>query len=262
MIYIQKRRTPDMVGKKAKELMKAPENGYSAIVLPKDSEKLRNLFDQMPKDAIREALDKEQHGLCAYCMGRIDFRKRDSVRIEHYQALSENKKLALDYQNYLGVCFGGEKEKEEKPHILCCDAARGEKSLTINPWDKRQMEAIGYRKNGEVFVSNKKGLPPELVRQMQKDIDQVLVLNGKKDKEGKIIFDTATKLVAKRRSIYDSVCTQFERWDKKKCLTVEFLKDRIRHLEKQLEDDKTADEYIGVRLYFFKRKYEKLLKNS
>ncbi len=258
MIYIQKRRTPAVVSMRAKELIKAPENDYSAISLPKDSGKLRHLFDQMPKEVIREALDKEQHGLCDYCMGRIDFRKKDSVRIEHYQALSENKKLALDYQNYLGVCFGGEKEKEEKPHILCCDAARGEKKLTINPRDRRQMEAIGYRKNGEIFVSNKTGLSPEVVFQMQKDIDQVLVLNGKKDEEGKIIFDTATKLVAKRRSIYDSVCTQFERWDRKKCLTVAFLKDKISYLEKQLEGDEKADEYIGVRLYFYKRKYEKL----
>lgn len=118
MIYIQKRRTPAVVSMKAKELIKAPENNYSAISLPKDSGKLRHLFDQM-----------------------------------------------------------------------------------------------------------------------QKDIDQVLVLNGKKDEEGKIIFDTATKLVAKQRSIYDSVCTQFERWDRKKCLTVAFLKDKISYLEKQLEGD-------------------------
>lgn len=258
MIYIRKIRTPDKVSKKAKELIEAPENGYTEIVLPKDTGKLRDLFDQMPKNEIREALDKEQHGLCAYCMGRIDSKVRNSVRIEHYRPLSEHKKLALDYQNYLGVCFGGEKEKEEKPHILCCDAARGERCLSINPWDKRQMEAIGYRKNGEIFVSNKKGLSAELVISMQKDIDQVLVLNGKKDEEGKIIYDTATKLVAKRRSIYDSVCTQFERWDKKKCLTAEFLKDKIAYLERQLKDGGKADEYIGVRLYFFKRKYEKL----
>ena len=66
MIYIQKRRTPAVVSMKAKELIKAPENDYSAISLPNDSGKLRHLFDQMPKEVIREALDKEQHGLCAY----------------------------------------------------------------------------------------------------------------------------------------------------------------------------------------------------
>lgn len=258
MIYIRKGRTPDVVKQEAKKIMYAPENAYAMLVLPKDTKKLRDLFEQMPKDEIRNALCREQHGLCAYCMGRIDAGKRESVRIEHYQALSENKELALDYRNYLGVCFGGEKEKEEKPHILCCDAARSEKSLTINPWDKRQMEAIGYNKDGRIFVKKNKGLDSELVEQMQKDIDDVLVLNGEKDETGKVIHDTATKLVAKRRSICESVFTQFDRWDKKKCLTPEYLKDVIERLEKQLSNDAVADEYIGVRLYFYKRKYEKL----
>lgn len=260
MIYIRKRRTPNIVKQGAKKIMYAPENAYAALVLPKDTKKLRDLFEQMPKDEIRNALCKEQHGLCAYCMGRIDAQKRESVRIEHYQALSENKALALDYQNYLGVCFGGEKEKEEKPHILCCDAARSEKSLTINPWDKRQMEAIGYSKDGTIFVSRKKGLDPELAEKMQKDMDVVLVLNGEKDETGRVIHDTATTLVAKRKSICESVFTQFERWDKKKCLTPEYLNDVIERLEKQLCDDAVADEYIGVRLYFYRRKYEKLKK--
>ena len=33
---------------------------------PKDAEQLRYLFDEMPKDEIRNALFREQHGLCAY----------------------------------------------------------------------------------------------------------------------------------------------------------------------------------------------------
>lgn len=130
--------------------------------------------------------------------------------------------------------------------------------MTINPWDKRQMEAIRYSKDGIIFVNKKKGIDPEIAEKMQKDIDYVLMLNGEKDETGKVIHDTVTKLVAKRRSICESVFTQFERWDKKKCLTPEYLKDVIERLEKQLSDDAVADEYIGVRLYFYKRKYEKL----
>ncbi|MCI6887616.1 MAG: TIGR02646 family protein [Lachnospiraceae bacterium] len=257
MIYIQKRRTPEMVKNRANEIKNEPYNDYAGIVLPKDSSQLRDLFEQMPKNEIREALYREQHGLCAYCMGRI-ISKSSGMKIEHYKALSRNKEGALDYQNYLGVCYGGEKEGDEKPHVLCCDAVRKDRELNINPWDKRQMEAIAYHKNGEIFIRTDKGLDPGLIKNMQKDVDEVLGLNGVKSEDGRILYDTASKLVASRRSICDSVHSQFERWDKKKCLTVDFLQEKINKLEKMLEGDHEAEPYIGVRLYFYKRKQEKL----
>lgn len=261
MIYIRKGRTPDVVKRKAAEIKKAPENKYKEITLPEDTKQLRDLFEQMPKDEIRTALYQEQHGLCAYCMKRIN-PSSEGMKIEHYQALSNEKDLALDYQNYFGVCYGGEKDGNEKPRILCCDAARKDKDLKINPWDKRQMEAIAYQRNGEIFVSKDKGLDTELTERMQKDIDDVLVLNGVKDSDGKILFDTASKLVASRRSIYDSICSQFNRWDKANCLTSEFLQDKISKLEKMLENDKIAEPYIGVSLYWYKRKLKQLQKKK
>lgn len=97
-----------------------------------------------------------------------------------------------------------------------------------------------------------------LVSRLQKDVDEVLGLNGVKDAHGRILYDTASKLIASRRSICDSVHSQFERWDKKNCLTVEFLQDKIVKLEKMLEGNHVADPYIGVRLYLYKRKQEKL----
>ena len=258
MIYIRKRRTPIVVKEKAEEIKNSSENGYADIRLPEDSKKLRNLFEQMPKDDIRIALFQEQHGLCAYCMRKIE-PNNESMKIEHYKALTKNKDGALDYQNYFGVCYGGEKDSDEKPRILCCDAARGDKDLTINPWDKRQMEAIAYYRNGEIFIRQDKGLDLGLVEQMQNDIEKVLVLNGKKDLKGKRIADTASKLVASRRSICDSVHSQFERWDKRNCLTVEFLQEKIARLEEMLEQGNIAEEsYIGVRLYLYRRKKEKL----
>ncbi len=238
--------------------MSAPENRYKEIKLPGDVKKLRSLFDQMPKAAISEALCHEQHGLCAYCMRRIHAKGHASMRIEHYKALSQNKELALDYQNYLGVCDGGEKEKTVKPHVLCCDAARSEKELTINPWNKRQMEAIAYKRNGQIFVRNDVGLDCKLVDKMQNDIDKVLVLNGKRDDEGNFKYDTSTRLVANRRSTYDSVTRQFERWSKKGCLTSDYLREQIELLESQLREVDDAMEFIGVRLYFYKEKYRKL----
>lgn len=263
MLYIRKHRTPKKVKDKALEIINTPDSGYKDIVLPRDTQKLRNLFDQMPKAEIRKALYLEQHGLCAYCMRRIAPEScpgSDSMKIEHYKALSEDKDNAMDYQNYLGVCYGGEHDNKEKPYILCCDAARKEKPLTINPWDKRQMEAIAYQRNGEIFVRKDKGLDSNLVHKMQRDLDEVLLLNGKRDKEGKFLHDTASRLVANRKKIYESTRSQFERWDQKKCLTEEFLKDKIALVEKQFEDGQIADPYIGVRLYFYKRRYSRMKK--
>ena len=260
MIYIRKRRTPEIVKKRADEIKSTPDSGYDEIELPKDAGQLRNLFNEMPKGEIREALCQEQHGLCAYCMRRIR-PYHESMKIEHYKELSYYKEDALDYQNYLGVCYGGEKE-DGKPHVLCCDAARGAEELTINPWDKRQMEAIAYQRNGVVYIRKDRGLDPELANQMQRDVDEKLQLNGILDKNGKVRYDTTTKLIAGRRSICDSVHTQFERWDRKKCLNVDFLQDKISKLESMLDGNNIADEYIGVRLYLYKRKQEKLRKQK
>ena len=257
MIYIRKKKVPQEIKKKAEEIKNAPFNRYAEIILPRDSNQLRDLFEQMPKDEIRNELCIEQHGLCAYCMKRITSESR-GMKIEHYKALSKNKEGALDYKNYLGVCYDGEKEESAKERVLCCDAQRKDDELTINPWDSRQMEAIGYYRSGEIFVRKDVGLNPELAEAMQKDIDITLHLNGIKDEDGRIKSDTASKLVAGRRSVCDSVHTQFERWDKKHKLTFEFLQDKIEKLEMQLQEDSIADEYIGVRLYLYKRKQRKL----
>lgn len=257
MIHIQKRRTPNIIKEQVEKIKNTPDSGYRGIVLPEDTKQLRQLFEQMPRDEIRLALYKEQHGLCAYCMGKIH-PDSENMKIEHYVALSESKKQALDYQNYLGVCYGGEKGEKDGTRVLCCDAARKDVKLTINPWNKRQMEAIAYQRNGEIFVRNNLGLDNQLVADMQKDIDDVLGLNGKRDSKGRIVSDTSSKLIANRRGIYDSVSNQFQRWDKENCLTVEFLQDQIDKLEKQLARDNEALPFIGVRLYFYKRKQKKL----
>ena len=86
--------------------------------------------------------------------------------------------------------------------------------------------------------------------------------NGEKDSNGKIEWDTRSKLVAGRRCICDSVHSQFDRWSKKGFLTVDYLQEKIEKLESQLKGDNIADEYIGVRLYLYKRKKEKLEKQK
>ena len=61
MIYIRKRKTPLLIRTAADNIKKDPIYGYSTISLPYNTLKLRELFDMMPKDDIREYLFKEQH---------------------------------------------------------------------------------------------------------------------------------------------------------------------------------------------------------
>lgn len=143
----------------------------------------------------------------------------------------------MDYQNYQGVCFGGEYDNSERPIVKCCDASRGNAHLTINPTDRRQMKAIAYDKSGRVYVREDAGLDTELVQAMQEDIDKVLCLNGALDDDKKMIYDTASRLRANRKSVYDSVCSQFSRWgnQRKNKLTSAFLAEKIEQMEKQLD---------------------------
>lgn len=87
-----------------------------------DTQAVRQEFDLLPKEEIRQSLLEEQHYLCAYCMKRI---KNDGLHttIEHWEPLSVNKDKALEYDNMLAVCDGGRKADltGNVQRILCCD---------------------------------------------------------------------------------------------------------------------------------------------
>lgn len=95
-------------------------------------------YESAPKQAIREALAKEQGHLCAYCTGRIEPNER-SMKIDHrapqkppIDADPGGKKLALYYRNMLGVCKGGE---GRAPHEQHCDTHKRNTALSIDPTD-------------------------------------------------------------------------------------------------------------------------------
>jgi uncharacterized protein (TIGR02646 family) len=106
-MYIKKEGLPDEVNRKIIEIRKSD--------MWKDIEKgntnaIREVFnDYFPKDDVKKILIHEQRGLCAYCMRRI--RMDSHSRVEHWMPLSKDKDRALDYNNMLGVCDGGEKNK-------------------------------------------------------------------------------------------------------------------------------------------------------
>ena len=86
MLYIQKNSVQQTILNKINEIKrselwkKIPENDTKAI---------RAQFDLLPKEKIRQSLVEEQHGLCAYCMRRIQ--NSDKMSIEHWYPLSNSK---------------------------------------------------------------------------------------------------------------------------------------------------------------------------
>lgn len=63
-----------------------------------DTKGIRECFDKLPKDVLRQSILKEQHHLCAYCMKRINDSPLHTT-IEHWYPLSKDKNSALDYNN-------------------------------------------------------------------------------------------------------------------------------------------------------------------
>jgi uncharacterized protein (TIGR02646 family) len=109
---------------------------------------------------IREALVRDQAGLCAYCQHRIKADNdpatgRPQMKIEHWLPRADFPEHHLTWSNLLGVCLGGAHDGPEPRgnHALHCDASRGNLPLFLHPVDGQgpdPREHLSYTKNGRV----------------------------------------------------------------------------------------------------------------
>jgi uncharacterized protein (TIGR02646 family) len=81
------------------------------------------------KDDLRQALVREQRGLCCYCLGRIDATPT-LMKIEHWRSQSRYPTEQLTYRNLLGACLGGDGQPRGQQH---CDTRKGNRDLRWNP---------------------------------------------------------------------------------------------------------------------------------
>ncbi|HBZ64546.1 MAG TPA: TIGR02646 family protein [Lachnospiraceae bacterium] len=242
MLYIVKEGLPNDVNRKIIELRKSEE--WKSIK-EGDTEAIRRVFDtNFPKNDVKEILLREQHGICAYCMRRICMDSHS--RVEHLMPLSKNKDKAIDYMNMLGVCDGGEKAIDNQGRILCCDAHKKQTEIELSPLNKMQMDKIAYDKEGRIFTKPRD-------EAMERDMNEVLLLNGIQKKDG-TVRDTSTELLKGRRDAYDRARRMMETLNKKgKCTSVV-----IKKLMEKLYDSVEREEYVGVKLYYFRKKYNSL----
>lgn len=246
MLYIAKEGLPDDINRKIIELRKSEE---WKNINEDDTDAIRRVFDtEFPKNEVKEILLHEQHGICAYCMKRI--RMDSHSRVEHLVPLSKDKDKAIDYMNMLGVCDGGEKVTDNQGHILCCDAHKKEIEIELSPLNKVQMDKIAYDKDGRIFTE-----PKDVA--METAINDVLLLNGIQKKDG-TVRDTSTELLKGRRDAYDRARRMMNTLNAKgKCTSAV-----IKKLMEELYNSDEREEYVGVKLYYFRKKYNSLLRRG
>ena len=104
------------------------------------------------KDELREALVREQRGLCCYCMTRV-IASASAMKIEHWRCQSRHQVLELSYQNLLAACLGGHGQPEDRQH---CDTRKGERDLKYNPANPNHKveQRISYAPDGTIASSD------------------------------------------------------------------------------------------------------------
>ena len=242
MLYIHKETAPVELTEKVIEIIKSDEwktADENNVVL------LRSFFDRLDKQIIRDALVKEQHGLCAYCMKRIE--ANDKMNIEHYRPIKSSKDHVLDFSNMLGCCKGGRDETSKEQRVLCCDAAKKDQTITIDPCNRSMMEKIYYRKDGRIYVNSAD-------KKLKYDIDHVLQLNGILDKNGNMKRDTSTQIVMGRRVAYRNYENFMQALHRKFGNNESKIKTYVRKRIEDIEALETYPEYAGVILYFLRRR--------
>lgn len=246
MLYIKKQGLPKDI---CEEIIRLRKSQDWEKIEDDNTNAIRNVFDHIfPKNEVKKILVREQHGICAYCMRRIHADSHS--RVEHLVPLSKNKNKAIDYQNMIGVCDGGEKVKSKQQHILCCDAHKKETEIHLSPLNKTQMDKIAYSKDGRIYTDPRDAA-------MEKDINDVLLLNGIQKKDG-TVRDTATELLKGRKDAYQIARKTMETLNKKgKCTSSE-----IKILIDKFYDQENLEQYAGVILYYFYKKYDALLKKG
>lgn len=181
------------------------------------------------KTQVEKSLLDEQGYLCAYCMKRI---YETETRIEHWTPQSDSKygkKLALEYKNMLGVCYGWISNTEKY-----CEANRGNIPLTIKPTDINLINQIKYTKNGDIYSDDEK---------IDSDLNITLKLN----------IET---LRNNRLSVWEAIEEALNIKSKNKEWSIQLLEKQLKKLEEKDSEGKYK-EYCGIGIYFLRKRLKK-----
>lgn len=185
-------------------------------------------IDSSERADIRDALLREQGGLCAYCMRKIT---SDDAHIEHIRPQSagagHDDPDSVDYANLLAVCNGFEGSSAG----LTCDKARGNRFLTVNPLKPATLESIRYRRDGTIYSND---------QAINQDLTDTLNLNQR-------------LLLRNRREALRSSCRRLETMGAKRgrAAVAAFCK---RYVEEHRASVDVRIPYDGIVVYFLERR--------
>lgn len=88
----------------------------------------------IPKRALRKRLLEDQGYICCYCGRSIE--DDENTKIEHIKCQKNYEHLALNFDNMLASCDGGDKDRSDRVrprHKSHCDAKKDNNDIPISP---------------------------------------------------------------------------------------------------------------------------------
>jgi len=246
MLYIKKEScSADIEEDIAKQINRPEWDKLPEVLGKEEAVFLRDeFFDRLNKDSIREGLLREQHGLCAYCMAELKNSGEVTI-IEHLYPLRKSKTRAMDYQNWLAVCKGGQDLDlpDGEKRVCCCDHKKADTIVKLSPLNWEQMQGIAYFDDGTIFYRSANQRQNNIINH---EINYNFGLNGKFDtRTGRSRKDTSTGIVKRRKDSYKAI---FDLLDEKladESLTKDFIVEYINDLT--CKDN--WDGFVGVQLF-------------
>lgn len=193
--------------------------------------------------AAREALCREQLGLCAYCMARTRTEK-----VEHFLSRHANRSLQFDWSNLLAVCAGdkGEPTGADRFH---CDTYRGnltpvDQALPLDPKGWPDIASyFEYRSSGEIAASS--GLDVGGREKAEEMIRKLNLQCGRYLKENRAaVYRAAQRAVMRLENRTGSVS---------RARVLKLLSDARR-----VDSDGFLNAFVGVAEYYFLKKLRQL----
>jgi uncharacterized protein (TIGR02646 family) len=112
-------------------------------------------YDGLPADAkteLRAALVRDQHGLCCFCMQRVEAVVAPvlKVKVAHWMPQQVDPTRDLSWPNLFAACPGNEGAPLAQQH---CDTRQGSQVLRISPTEPGHVASLSYTVRGEVRTS-------------------------------------------------------------------------------------------------------------
>lgn len=217
----------------------------------------RGKFKAIPE--LKQSLYKEQGGICAYCMKRLEdeitpIKDREihvvggsgysqeivKNKVEHIITQSESKRLGqldndFDYNNMLLCCNGKTVFKNETN--LHCDTLRKNDELTLSPLKQDFISAIKYDNSGRIYTD---------ITTWDIELSNILNLN-------------CEVMKSNRKSILDAVRSKLIGYNRRRRKTENASFDKAK-IEEELHNWNNRDEndlfkpYCGVVTWYLEKK--------